>query len=59
MHHMKIFLLNFNDFTITKCFKLRGTEYKENAGLNYLVWFSPRGDFKLKTILPGGLKVNG
>ena len=43
MLHMKIFLFNFNDFTITKWLKIRGTEYKENAGLNYLVWpFSER-----------------
>ena len=59
MLHMKIFLLNFNDFTINEnVLSSVGRSTKRMRAEN-LVWLSPRGDFKLKTTLPRGLKVNG
>jgi len=59
MLHMKIFLLNFDDFTINEhVLSPVGRSTKRMRAEN-LVWLSPRGDFKLKTTLPGGLKVNG
>ena len=45
---MKIFLLNFSDFTITKCFKLREPEYKGICGLKFGLAVSDRR-FELKT----------
>ena len=50
MLYMKIFLLNFNDFTINKNVLSsvgRSTKRMRAEIRNYLVWFlSPRGDFK-------------
>ena len=62
MLHMNIFLLNFNDFTITKMFKAPWDGVQRECGLKLfgLVFFlSPRGDFKLKKTVSRGLKVNG
>ena len=56
---MKIFLFNFNDFTVNENgLSSVGRSTKMRAEI---IWFglSPRGDFKLKTTFRGGLKVNG
>ena len=60
MLYMKIFLLNFNDFTINKnVLSSVGRSTKRMRA--EIIWFgfSPRGDLKLKTTLSRGLKVNG
>ena len=57
---MKIFLLNFNDFTINENVLSsvgRSTKRRECGLKLFGLVFS--NDFKLKTTLPGGLKVNG
>ena len=59
MLHMKLFLLNFKDFTINEnvlCSVGKSTKKMWAE----IIWFgfSPRGDFKLKTTLSKGLKVN-
>ena len=60
MLHMKIFLFNINDFTITKMVRVPWDGVQREYGLKLLgLVFSKRGDFKLKTTLSRGLKVNG
>ena len=57
---MKLFLLNFNDFTINE--NVLGSVGRSTKKLRAeIIWFgfSPRGDFKLKMTLSRGLKVNG
>ena len=57
---MKIFLFNFNDFTITKngSSSVGQSTKRMRAEITWF-GFSLRGDFKLKTTLSRGLKVNG
>ena len=57
---MKIFLFNFNDFTINEN-GLSSVGRSTKRMRAEIIWFglSPRGDFKLKTTLHGGPKVNG
>ena len=60
MLYMKLFLLNFNDFTINE--NVLGSVRRSTKKMRAeIIWFglSPRGDFKLKTTLSRGLKVNG
>ena len=61
MLHMKIFLLNFNDFTINENVlgSVGRSTKRMRAEIIWFGFFSPRGDFKLKTTLSRGLKVNG
>ena len=60
MLHMKLFLFNFNDFTITKMVQVPWDGVQREFGLKlFSLVFSPRGNFKLKTTLSRGLKVNG
>ena len=58
MLHMKIFLLNFNDFTINENV-LSSVGQSTKRMRAEIIWFgfSPRGDFKLKTTLSRGLKL--
>ena len=57
---MKIFLFNFNDFTVNQN-GLSSVGRSTKRMRAEIIWFglSPRGNFKLKTTLHGGLKVNG
>ena len=41
---MKIFLLNFNDFTITKMFQAPWAGVQRELRAENLVWLSPTGD---------------
>ena len=56
---MKIFLFNFNDFTISESVLGSAPRRTKKMGTE-IIWFgvSERG-FKLKTTLHRGLKVNG
>ena len=56
---MKIFLFNFNGFTINESVLGSVPRSTKKMGLKLFGFVSPRGDFKLKTTLHGGLKVNG
>ena len=57
---MKLFLLNFNDFTINENVLGSVGLVQNNCGLKLFgLVLSPRGNFKLKTTLSRGLKVNG
>ena len=58
---MKILLFNFNGFTINESVlgSVSWRTKKMGGGLKLFGLVSPRGDFKLKTTLHGGLKVNG
>ena len=57
---MKLFLLNFNDFTINENVLGSVGRVQNNCGLKLFgLVLSPRGNFKLKTTLSRGLKVNG
>ena len=60
MLHMKIFLFNFNDFTIMKNGSSSVGQSTKRMRAE-IIWFglSPKGGFKLKTTLFRGLKVNG
>ena len=56
---MKIFLFNFNGFTINESVLGSVSGEQRKWGLKSFGLVSPRGDFKLKTTLHGDLKVNG
>ena len=54
---MKIFMFNFNGFTINESVLGSVPEEQRKWGLKLFGLLSPRGDFKLKTTLHGGLKL--
>ena len=56
---MKIFLFDFNGFTINESVLCSVSWRTKKMGLKLFGLVSPRGDFKLKTTLHEGLKVNG